>query len=140
MSRLKLIALIVFLTIIVILIILFFKIPGFPDSLLKKQSSPPGGQSSSQVSKIPTPEGLVQGAKDYLANQSQKTADSVSKVVNDQKQQVLTQVLGVNNPPVIISVPASSIQELQGSGQDLIIVELAKNDQLIKLHKLKKEL
>lgn len=128
MGRIKLVALLLLLTIIVILIILFFKIPGFPGSLFTKHSSQKIEQDSSQVSKIPTSDDLVQGVKDYLANQSEKTANSVTKLVSEKKEQVITQVLGANDPPVLITIPASSATDLQSSGVEIIVIDYAKSD------------
>jgi len=78
----------------------------------------------------------VQGVKDYLANQSEKTANTVTKVVSEKKEQVITQVLGTNDPPVVITIPASAVSGLQSSGQDVIIMDFAKSEKLtLKLKK-----
>jgi|SRR3989338_6043430 len=127
MGKIKLIAALVLLTTIVILIIILFKFPGFPGNLIKKPSAQ-NTQSNSQQSLVPKPNDLIEGAKDYLANQTEKTADNVTQVLNTQKQQVITQVLGTNDPPVVITIPASSAQDLQSSGQDVITMDFAKND------------
>jgi hypothetical protein len=136
MGRIKLIALLVLLTSIVIVAIIIFKFPGFPGNLFKKQAAAQSNQSSLQVSRIPGPDDFVQGAKDFVSNQTKKTAENVAQVVNNQKQQVITQVLGTNDPPVVITIPASSAQDLQSSGQDVITMDFAKNDTLnLKLKK-----
>lgn len=136
MGRLKLIVALVLITTIVIAVIIFFKFPGFPGSLFKKQAVPHSQQTSLEVSKIPNSEDFVQGVKDYLANQSEKTANTVTKVVSEKKEQVITQVLGTNDPPVVITIPASAVSGLQSSGQDVIIMDFAKNDKLtLKLKK-----
>jgi len=136
MGRLKLIAALVLITTIVIAVIIFFKFPGFPGSLFKKQAAPLSQQTSSEVSKIPNSEDFVQGVKDYLANQSEKTANTVTKVVSEKKEQVITQVLGTNDPPVVITIPASAVSGLQSSGQDVIIMDFAKSEKLtLKLKK-----
>lgn len=125
MSRTKLIALFVILTLTAVLLLLVLKIPSLKVALFPDGKTTSADENQTNESKSIDPAGLIEGVKNLAIDTTQQAVNRLTGAINDKKDDLLTQ-FAKENPAVIVSTPSKP----QGQINELITLDLSGGNQL----------
>lgn len=118
MAKVKILALILLLALLLIGIFFWFK-------------NRPSGKPPKEINDLieqteKAPEGVIEGAKDFLAAKTHQTSQDLSNLLTQKKQEVINKLQGEERPEVKV------ISQVSPNADDkLIVIDLAKENDLV---------